>query len=148
MTTPSRLTLADAENALSAQPFSALVGAEILHFEPDETVLRVALRADHAQQHGLVHGGVIAYAADNVMAFNAGTVLGPWVVSAGFTISFLEPAQGTELIATAALITATERLAVVGCTVRALDETGAGTVCAVAQGTFRVIHRQQVDEDA
>ncbi len=148
MPTPSGLTLTDAANALAAQPFSTLIGAEVVHFEPDETVLSVVLRSEHDQQHGLVHGGVIAYAADNVMAFSAGTVLGPSVVSAGFTLDFISPAHGAELIATARLVTATRRRAVVACTIETVDEAGAGTVCAVAQGTFQIIRHRQGADDA
>ena len=138
MPTPSGLTLTDARQALSAQRFSELVGAELTHFEPERTTLSVPLRKEHHQQHGLVHGGVIAYAVDNVLAFSAGTVLGPSIVSAGFAITFLRPARGVELVATGVVVNATERHAVVRCEVVTLDQAGESTICAVAQGTAGV----------
>ena len=60
------------KQALAAQPFSSLVGAELLEFTPSTAVLRVAVRSDLKQQHGFVHGGVICYLADNALTYAGG----------------------------------------------------------------------------
>ena len=142
MPTSSRQTLADAQAALARQGFSQHIGAELARFSSDETVLTIRLQEHHLQQHGLVHGGVVAYAADNVMAFTAGAELGPSVVSAGLALSFTAPARGTLLVATGTLVTATRWRAVVRCSIVAVDDAGSSTTCAAAHGTFSLLREQ------
>lgn len=82
------LDLESARKVLAAQPFSLLVGARLMVFEPGRAVLALDIRADLRQQNGFLHGGVLAYAADNAITFAAGTKLGPEVLTSGVTISY------------------------------------------------------------
>src|SRR5215469_10597186 len=66
-----------ARQVLAAQPFSALLGAEITQFGDGEAELRIAVSDKLRQQHGFVHGGVLSYAADNALTFAGGSALGP-----------------------------------------------------------------------
>ena len=125
------LTLVDARAALAAQPFSVLVGTEIAEFGDGRAVLRLPKRPDLLQQNGFVHGGVLAYLADNSVTFAAGTVMGAAVLTASVSVDYMRPAEG-DLVADARVVARTSRLAVCECQIIA-----DGVVCAVAHGTVR-----------
>ena len=50
-----------ARGALHAQPFSMLLGAELMSTGTHELALCLPIRDELRQQHGFVHGGVISY---------------------------------------------------------------------------------------
>lgn len=128
------LQLTDAEHVLAAQPFSALVGARITAFGPGRATLELDVDERHRQQFGLVHGGVLAYLADNASAFAAGSVLGPSLVSTGFSITLVHNVRRGVLRAVASVVHSTPRQAVCAVEVVAVARDGSTTVCAVAQG--------------
>lgn len=133
------LDLDSARKVLAAQPFSVLVGARVAVFEPGRAVIALDIRDDLRQQNGFVHGGVLAYAADNAITFAAGTKLGPEVLTGGVTISYMRPASGATLEAEAVVTYAGRRQAVCRCDVIAVSEDGARTLCAVAQGSVLAV---------
>lgn len=108
-------------------------------FEPGRAVLEVDIRDELKQQNGFVHGGVLAYAADNSVTFAAGTVLGPAVLTSGVTISYVRPASGALLRAEATVASSGKRQAVCRCDVFAVTEDGEQTLCAVAQGSVSTV---------
>lgn len=120
---------------LAAQPFSVLLGAELLEFKHGSAILKVPVRADLKQQHGFLHGGVISYAADNALTFAGGSALGAPVVTAEFKINYLRPGQGEAIVARATVIHSGKTQAVCRCDVFALRD-GSETLCATAQGTI------------
>ena len=97
------------------------------------------MRSALAQQHGLVHGGVVAYVADSAIAFAGGSVLGPSVATGGLSLQYVRPARGSELRAVAEVVTTTRSQAVCRCEVLVTGDDGV-TLCAVAQGTVRLLH--------
>ena len=133
MTAPetAELTLADAEAVLAAQPFSALLGTRVTDFGAGRAVLELGFADQLRQQHGYVHGGVLAYLADNAVTFAAGTVLGPAVLTAAVSVSYLAPARG-DLRATAEVVSVSGRTAECRCEI-----TSDGVVCATATGSVR-----------
>lgn len=130
-----RITLDTARQVLAAQPFSVLVGTRITDYGDEGATLEIDIRDDLRQQNGYLHGGVLAYAADNALTFAAGTALGPKLLTSGFTISYLKPAVGSVLRAHAWVVHAGRRQAVCRCDLDVVDDAGAVTHCAVAQGT-------------
>jgi uncharacterized protein (TIGR00369 family) len=120
--------------ALAAQPFSVLVGAELVSFTPGRAELRVAITERLQQQHGFVHGGVMAYLADNALTFAGGSLLGPAVVMSEFKINYLRPGLGEALIARAEVIHSGRNQAVCRCDIFLAKAEGE-TLCAAAQGT-------------
>jgi uncharacterized protein (TIGR00369 family) len=124
---------------LAAQPFSTLVGAELVAFAADGVELRVPLREELLQQHGFVHGGVLLYAADNAITFAGGAVLGPSVVTRGVAIDYLRPARGAALRAIATVVDRTARQALCRCDILIVAEDGTERRCAAAQGTVNLI---------
>lgn len=134
------LTLDDARQALAAQPFSVLVGARMAAFGGGGATLEIDIRAELTQQNGFLHGGVLSYAADNAITFAAGSLLGPAVLTGGFSIEYLRPAVGRLLVATARVTRSTDRQAVARCELTTVDGTGTRTVVATAQGTVVVVN--------
>lgn len=130
--------LALARKVLAAQPFSNLLGARLVTFGESEATLELDIRDDLRQQNGFLHGGVLAYAADNALTFAAGTVAGARLLTAGFTIDYLRPAEGALLRARAQVVRAGRSRVVCRCDLLAVDDDGAETLCAVAQGTIAV----------
>jgi len=120
---------------LATQPFSVLLGAELLKFSPSGAELKVPVREELKQQHGFLHGGVVSYAADNALTYAGGSVLGTGVVTSEFKINYVRPAMGEFIVARASVVHAGKNQAVCRCEVYA-SKDGAETLCAVAQGTI------------
>lgn len=129
------LTLEVAQKLLAAQPFSVLVGARVTAFGGGGATLELDIRDDLQQQNGFLHGGVLAYAADNAITFAGGSALGPDVLTGGFTISYLRPARGAILRADATIAHSGRRQATCTCELTTIDAAGTPTLCAIAQGT-------------
>lgn len=135
------LTIEEARQVLDGQPFNSLVGGRITSFRQGAATLEIPIRDELRQQFGLVHGGVLAYAADNVLTFAAGSVLGPNVLTAGFTITYLRPAAGKTLRAEAEVISATRRQALCHCEIYSDDDGREPILVAAAQGTTKLLEK-------
>ena len=127
--------LAWGRRILASQPFSVLLGAELLAFQEGSVELKVPLRAELQQQHGFVHGGVISYAADNALTYAGGSALGPSVVTSEFKINYVRPAMGEFIVARATVIHAGKNQAVCRCDVY-VSSNHSESLCATAQGTI------------
>jgi uncharacterized protein (TIGR00369 family) len=121
---------------MARQPFSALLGARLDSFVVGEAQISLPLRPDLLQQHGFVHGGVLAYLADNALTYAGGSVLGD-SLTVEFKINYLRPASGGErLLAVASVLGSGKSQAVCRCDV--FQVTGdERKLCAAAQGTIR-----------
>lgn len=128
------LDLEAAQQFLAAQSLSVLLGAEIVEFSPEQTVLVVPIREQHLQQNGFAHGGLVAYAADNAITFAAGAAVGPNVLTAEMKVNYVAGARGAQLEARATVVNAGKRLVTVRCDVFDVDGD-TSRLCAVAQGT-------------
>lgn len=142
MSDPAPLDFELAAKVLAAQPFAGLVGTELAAFGNGSATLIVPIRTDLGQQFGYVHGGVLAYLADNAVTFAAGTVLGANVLTGGVSISYLRPARGDRLRAVATVAGSTRRQAVVNCVITAESDGSEPVQCALAQGTVRSVERE------
>ncbi|WP_233856498.1 PaaI family thioesterase [Paraburkholderia sp. HD33-4] len=127
-----------ARAALHAQPFSMLLGAELMHAGSDELTLCLPIRDELRQQHGFVHGGVISYLADNALTFAGALSLGPRVVTGEYKINYLRPAMKGTLIARANVVYAGRHQATCQCSVFVMEGNREKLV-AVAQGTVNRI---------
>ncbi len=123
---------------LAAQPFSVLIGAELISFSMEAVDLQVPVIDKIRQQHGFVHGGVVSYAADNALTYAGGSVLRAPVVTSEFKINYVRPAIGERLIARAKAVHVGKTQAVCTCEVFMLFE-GVDKLCAIAQGTIAVL---------
>ena len=122
---------------LKQQAFSELLGTELDIFEPGTAQLSLAMEPKLLQQNGFVHGGVLAYLADNALTYAGGSVLGPVVLTSEFKINYLRPAKGCErLVALATVVGNGKSQAVCRCDVF-METKGERKLCAAAQGTIR-----------
>lgn len=121
---------------LAAQPFSQWLGATLVYLSPGEAELHVPLRPEFLQQGGVVHGGVLGYAADNTLSFAGGTRLGADVVTAEYKICLVRPATGRLLVARASALHAGRTQAVCRCDLFTLDASESRLLCATALGTI------------
>jgi uncharacterized protein (TIGR00369 family) len=141
MAEPAALMMV-ARQVLAAQPFSSLLGTQLISIEEGRVELYLPLRADLLQQHGFAHGGVLSYAADNAITFAGGTVLGAAVVTSEYKINYLRPAQGDGLRVTARVVSSGKRQAVCSAEVHALRGADA-KLCAVAFGTVTQLEARE-----
>jgi uncharacterized protein (TIGR00369 family) len=133
------LDIETARMVLAAQPFSVLLGARLEVFEKGRATIVVPVRENLRQQNGFLHGGVLAYAADNAITFAAGSTLGPEVLTSGVTISYIRPASGVRLQAEAEVTYTGRRQAVCRCDLYAVAEGGARVLSAIAQGSVLAV---------
>lgn len=130
--------LARGQAVLKGQAFSRLLGTELHHLEPGSARLELAVREDHLQQHGFIHGGVISYLADNALTFAGGSLLGD-SVTAEYKINYARPAAGAcALVAEASVVASGKTQAVCRCDIF-MERDGKRQLCAAAQGTIRKV---------
>jgi uncharacterized protein (TIGR00369 family) len=122
---------------LKDQPFSTLLGAELVSLEQGQAKIALTIHQDLKQQHGFIHGGVISYLADNCLTYAGGSVLGN-SLTLEFKINYIRPAVGEQLIAEASVLSSGKHFAVCECKVTALSNEGEKLV-AVAQGTIHKV---------
>jgi uncharacterized protein (TIGR00369 family) len=130
--------LAFGREVLGRQAFSVLLGARLDVFEPGMAQISLAVVPELLQQDGFVHGGVLAYLADNALTYAGGSVLGK-VLTSEFKINYLRPAVDVErLVAVATVVASGRTQAVCRCDVF-LERAGERELCAAAQGTIRKV---------
>ncbi|OZG72232.1 phenylacetic acid degradation protein [Hahella sp. CCB-MM4] len=123
-----------AETVLNNQPFSQLMGAELMSLTPGSVCLELPITEQLLQQHGYVHGGAISYLADNALTFAGGSLFGD-ALTMEFKINYIAPAKGSRLIARADALNKGSRSVVCRCDIWVLDD-GEERLCAIAQGTI------------
>lgn len=130
--------LAFGRETLKNQAFSQLLGAQLDAFEPGQAQLSLPVAPQLLQQNGFVHGGVLAYLADNALTYAGGSVLGG-VLTSEFKINYLRPAtQAERLVAVATVVGSGKTQAVCRCDIY-LQTGGERKLCAAAQGTIRKV---------
>jgi uncharacterized protein (TIGR00369 family) len=132
-------SLAIARQILAAQPFSVLVGTEAIRYGDGAVELLMPIQDTIRQQHGFVHGGVVAYLADNALTMAAGLSMGGGVLTAEMKINYLKPAVGEVMIARAWTISHGRSQGVSRCDVF-VEQDGVERLCAAAQGTVMKSH--------
>ncbi|MFG6429454.1 PaaI family thioesterase [Roseateles sp. LYH14W] len=135
MSVSPEVFLAMGREVLAKQPFSVLLGTELVALSPGKVDLQLALKPEHLQQNGFAHGGVVSYLADNALTFAGGTAMQVPVVTSEFKINYVRPAVGERLIARASADAVSKTQAVCRCEVFAVKD-GAEKLCALAQGTI------------
>jgi 1,4-dihydroxy-2-naphthoyl-CoA hydrolase len=86
------------------QGFDGLYGLEIIDLAPELANARLAVRDDHKQPWGIVHGGIYASIAESVTSWATATVVVPeGKIASGMSnqTSFLRPVSGGTIHAVA-----------------------------------------------
>jgi uncharacterized protein (TIGR00369 family) len=95
-------------NSFERQKFMATIGARLTRVEPGKVDIELQARDDLVQQHGFLHAGVLASAADSACGYAALSLMpaGAAVLSVEFKINMLAPAAGDRIVARGSVIRA------------------------------------------
>ena len=120
---PDDLAQRSAEAMWAGDRASQSLGMEIVEVGPGRATLRMTVREDMVNGHGIGHGGLTFAVADSAFAFACNSY-GVTTVAAGAEIRFLAPTRsGDELVATAVERSRDDRDGVYDVTVRAGETT-------------------------
>jgi uncharacterized protein (TIGR00369 family) len=95
-------------DSFAKQQFMATIGATLARVEPGEVDLSLEKRDALTQQHGFLHAGVLASAADSACGYAALSLMptGAAVLSIEFKLNMLAPAKGDRFVARGRVIRA------------------------------------------
>jgi uncharacterized protein (TIGR00369 family) len=126
--------------SFARQTFMTALGATLEEVEPGRVAIAVPFRAEHAQQNGFLHAGVITSIADSACGYAALTLApaGYDVLAVEFKINLLRPAVAPRFLARAEVLRAGRTLTVARADVHGLGAPGDGLVAAM---TSTVISR-------
>ena len=101
--------------ALSHVPYAQLLGIKLEQIESGTATLRMRVRNQLTQNHGVVHGGAVASLIDSATAFAIISLLSPEekVTTVDLTISYVRPVTKGPVQCTAKVVRAGRRLFVV-----------------------------------
>jgi uncharacterized protein (TIGR00369 family) len=123
-----------------------LIGAAMTRVEPGFCEVQLPYRADLTQQHGFIHGGIVAMIADSACGYAGYSMMPPGgsVLTVEYKINMLSPAQGERLIARGRVLKPGKSLVITQCEVFAV-QNGAEKLAAVLQQTLMVMHGRKDD---
>jgi uncharacterized protein (TIGR00369 family) len=100
--------------SFARQTFMTALGARLERVEPGAVAVRVPFSAEHAQQNGFLHAGVLASVADSACGYAALSVVPPEhdVLAVEFKINLLRPATARHFVAEARVLRAGRTLVV------------------------------------
>jgi uncharacterized protein (TIGR00369 family) len=123
--------------SFSRQPFTASIGARITALGPGTCEITLPRRDDLLQQHGFIHGGVVAALADTACGYAAFTLFpaDTAILTVEMKVNFLSPAKGTALVARASVKRGGRTLTVVAADLFAVEEGGEAAAREVLAAT-------------
>jgi len=126
-----------AAEGLRRVPLAGLLGMEFVDIRTGEAVLKLEMRDDLRQPHGVLHGGVTASLIDTAMAFAIRTHLRDHEATAtvDLTIHYLRPHTAGAVVCTAKVVRPGKRIF----TVSADVVNGEGKLIATAISTYTKI---------
>jgi uncharacterized protein (TIGR00369 family) len=94
--------------SFARQTFMAALGAQLDEVGPGRIAVSVPFRAEHAQQNGFLHAGVLTSVADSACGYAALTMApaGFDVLAVEFKINLLRPAMAPRFVARAQVLRA------------------------------------------
>lgn len=101
--------------SFARQTIMATLGATISRVAPGEVAIDLPFRAEHTQQHGFLHAGVVTTVMDSACGYAALTLMEPGaaVLSVEFKVNLLAPARGDLFRATGRVVRAGRNVTVV-----------------------------------
>ena len=120
-------------------PVAKLLGRELMSREPGQVRLRFVARADFANRHGTVQGGILTAMLDSACgnALHTSLAAGLKAVTTRLDTVFLRPAPVGPLIARAQITRKDDRSADIEAEIGTED----GQICAKAVATMRLLPR-------
>lgn len=113
-------------DSFARQPFMDHIGARLTALEPGFCEITVDYRRELTQQHGFVHGGVLASIADSAAGYAAFSLMpaDASILTVEYKLNLLRPGQGEAMIARARVLKPGRTLTVVQADVFARREGG------------------------
>lgn len=101
-------------DSFALQAIMTTIGAEVSAVKPGEVEIVLPYSSRITQQHGFVHGGIVATIADSACGYAALSVMpiNAAVLTTEFKINFMSPAKGERLRATGRVVRAGKRLVI------------------------------------
>jgi acyl-CoA thioesterase len=101
-----------ARDAFKKVPYLKLIGMELVDLKSGEAILRLQMRDELRQPHGLLHGGATASIIDTAMAFAVITKLAEneKASTVDLTVHYLRPVTTGAIVCTAKVVKAGKRL--------------------------------------
>lgn len=126
--------------SFAKQRVMATIGASLDRVAPGEVDISMGPAPDLAQQHGYLHGGIVATIADSACGYAALSLMPPEaaVLSIEFKVNMLAPAGGDRFTARARVIKPGRTIMVCDATVHAM-RNGAEKLVATMTGTMMVV---------
>jgi len=128
-------------DSFARQPAMALIGARLGALAPGAVEIELPVEKRLAQQHGYVHGGVVAMIADSAAGYSAYSVVpaSASVLTVEYKINFLAPAAGRLLRAHGRVLKPGRTLVIVKVDVLS-EGDGEPRLCATMLQTVMVMH--------
>lgn len=113
-------------------PYNKLLGIELSEMRVGEAVLRLKMREELRQPHGLLHGGATASLIDTAMAFAVISTLGEGekASTVDLTVHYMRPVTDGEIFCTAKVLRGGKKLLTVSAEV--LNEEGKLVATAIS----------------
>jgi acyl-CoA thioesterase len=92
---------------MSEDRASAALGIEVVECSPGRATVRMKVREDMANGHGIAHGGFVFALADTAFACACNS-FGPVTVAAGAEITFLRPGRAGDVLEAEAVLRASQ----------------------------------------
>ena len=92
---------AKVRDSFGRQTAMQTLGAVMGRIEPGEMEIEMPYRADLAQQHGFIHGGIVTSILDSACGYAAFSLSAPdsAVLTVEYKVNFVAPAKGERLVA-------------------------------------------------
>lgn len=87
--------------SFARQTLMTTIGARLTSVSPGEVEIALPFRDDLVQQHGFLHGGIVAAILDAACGYAALTLMpeGAAVLTVEYKVNFLSPAAGDHMLA-------------------------------------------------
>jgi uncharacterized protein (TIGR00369 family) len=132
--------------SFARQRFMTTLRAHLVSVTPGEVVIELPWHEDLAQQHGVLHAGVVASVADSACGYAALSLMpaGAAVMSVEFKVNLLAPGRGDRFLARGRVRRAGRTLTVCEGIVRAVDGTEEREVAIMTATMIRLEGRPEV----
>jgi uncharacterized protein (TIGR00369 family) len=133
-------------DSFARQPMMAHIGAELVTIEPGYCEIHLPYRRELTQQHGYVHGGVLATIIDSAAGYAAFSLMpaDASILTVEYKLNILRPGEGERMIARGRVIKSGRSLSVVNADAYAV-KGGVETLCVTSIHTLLALHGKADD---
>jgi len=133
-------------DSFGRQPMMAHIGAELVTIEPGYCEIHLPYRRELTQQHGYIHGGVLATIIDSAAGYAAFSLMPAEssILTVEYKLNILRPGEGERMIARGRVLKSGRSLSVVNADAYAV-KGGVETLCVTSIHTLMALHGKADD---